>query len=179
MRLCGKFLDFMKTPAEREEYRQRYVGINFREHPEKYLIGRGEEGVLSAEPFKSEILPHWRFKTPDVAQESAQIIYQMFLDYLKKGEFVGADMARKFLQMGYTRARRYANHASGKKYDGAVPQELKGISGAHGRKELPKTIDEEKAESAKRFYAFYERAKNNQQYQEMARTHKEKYENKK
>ncbi len=25
-------------------------------------------------------------------------------------------MARKFLQMGYTRARRYANHKSGKKY---------------------------------------------------------------
>jgi hypothetical protein len=36
------------------------------------------------------------------------------------------DMARKFLQMGFTRARRYANHASGKKYaaDGSVnPQE--------------------------------------------------------
>ncbi|SFK45874.1 protein of unknown function [Halobacillus dabanensis] len=27
------------------------------------------------------------------------------------------DMARKFLQMGYTRSRRYANYESGKKYD--------------------------------------------------------------
>ena len=27
------------------------------------------------------------------------------------------DMARKFLEMGFTRARRYANHASGRKYD--------------------------------------------------------------
>ncbi len=34
-----------------------------------------------------------------------------------QNEFVGADMARKFLQMGYTRARRYANYKSGKKYD--------------------------------------------------------------
>lgn len=25
-------------------------------------------------------------------------------------------MARKYLQMGFTRARRYANHASGQKY---------------------------------------------------------------
>lgn len=29
----------------------------------------------------------------------------------------GADIAKKFLQMGFTRARRYANHPSGKKYD--------------------------------------------------------------
>jgi hypothetical protein len=26
-------------------------------------------------------------------------------------------MARKFLEMGFTRARRYANHKSGRKYD--------------------------------------------------------------
>jgi hypothetical protein len=33
------------------------------------------------------------------------------------------DMARKFLQMGYTRARRYARHRSGRKY-GADGTEL-------------------------------------------------------
>ena len=27
------------------------------------------------------------------------------------------DMCRKFLEMGFTRARRYANHRDGKKYD--------------------------------------------------------------
>jgi hypothetical protein len=27
------------------------------------------------------------------------------------------DMARKFLEMGFTRSRRYANHKDGKKYD--------------------------------------------------------------
>lgn len=30
---------------------------------------------------------------------------------------MGADMARKFIQMGMTRARRYANHKGGKKYN--------------------------------------------------------------
>jgi len=30
---------------------------------------------------------------------------------------VGMDMCRKFLEMGFTRARRYANHADGRKYD--------------------------------------------------------------
>lgn len=165
----------MKTQAERDEYRRRFDGVDFRKNPEKYRIGRGEEGVLSAEPYKSEILPFWKFKTPDVAEESGKKIYQMFLDYLEQNDFVGADMARKFLQMGYTRSRRYANHRSGKKYAGAVPKELRGISGAHGRDELPKIVDEEKAESAKRFYAYYERAKENLKYQQMSQEHKEKY----
>lgn len=40
----------------------------------------------------------------------------IFLVYLENNDFIGADMARKFLQMGYTRSRRYANHKSGRKY---------------------------------------------------------------
>jgi hypothetical protein len=32
-------------------------------------------------------------------------------------DFIGMDMCRKFLEMGFTRARRYANHRDGKKYD--------------------------------------------------------------
>jgi hypothetical protein len=165
----------MKSQEERAEYRKRFDGVDFRREPEKYRIGRSEEGVLSVEPYKSEILPHWKFKTPDVAETSAAKIYEMFLDYLKADDFVGADMARKFLQMGYTRSRRYANHRSGKKYDGAVPKDLRGISGAHGRAELPAEVDEEKAESARRFYAYYEQAKENLQYQRMLAEHKEKY----
>ncbi len=165
----------MKSQAEREEYRARFDGIDFRREPEKYRIGRGEEGVLSAEPYKSEILPHWKFKTPDVAETSAKKIYEMFLEYLENGDFVGADMARKFLQMGYTRSRRYANHRSGKKYAGKVPENLRGISGAHGREELPKDQDAEKAESAEKFLVYYQKAKENEQYQEMLKAHKEKY----
>lgn len=44
--------------------------------------------------------------------------YALFLAYGREGDFVGMDMARKFLQMGMTRARRYANHRSGQKYVG-------------------------------------------------------------
>ena len=36
----------------------------------------------------------------------------------QKNDFVGMDMCRKFLEMGFTRGfRRYANHKDGKKYD--------------------------------------------------------------
>ena len=41
----------------------------------------------------------------------------MFLGFKAKRDFIGMDMARKFLEMGFTRARRYANHSSGRKYD--------------------------------------------------------------
>jgi hypothetical protein len=91
--------------------------LNYREHPEEYRIGRGEQGVLTVEPYKSEILLHWRFKTEQEASASAAAILALYRAYTAADDFVGMDMARKFLQMGYTRSRRYARHRSGRKYD--------------------------------------------------------------
>ena len=54
------------------DYSLDYKSIDFRKHPERYQIGKGEQGVLLVEPYKSEILPHWRFKTPEIAEESSQ-----------------------------------------------------------------------------------------------------------
>lgn len=153
-------------------YADRYRNIDFRQHPEKYEIGRGEQGVLIAEPYKSEILPYWKFATPDVARTSAEKIYELFEDYKKHNDFVGMDMARKFLQMGFTRSRRYANHAGGKKYDGPVPADKKGQSGAHGREQLPNTVEDPiKAESARIFYEFYDRARNDEKYKKLKAKH--------
>lgn len=133
------------------DYALDYRSLNLREQPELYRVGKGEQGVLLVQPYKDEILPHWRFKTPDTARESSEKIYHLFLDYKVNNDFIGMDMSRKFLQMGYTRARRYANHASGQKYDGAVPDDKKGQSGAHGRAQLPRTEDPVKAEAARIF----------------------------
>ncbi len=152
-----------------------YYGIDFRQHPEKYRVSVGEMGVLTAMPYKAEILPHWRFKTPEIARESSEKIYQMFSDYKAQGDFVGMDLARKFLQMGYTRARRYANHASGKKYDGPVPDDKKGQSGAHGREQLPRVEDPVKAESARIFYAKYLEAREDPDYKKKRAEWQEKY----
>ena len=160
------------------DYKKVDWTTDFRKFPHKYFIGRGEQGVLLAEPYKSEILPHWKFATPTKAEVSADKILSMFYEYKKQNDFVGMDMARKFLQMGYTRSRRYANHKGGKKYDGPVPTAKKGQSGAHGRKELPRSEEDPvKAESARIFHIRYEIAKNDKQYQEMAKQHKEKYSN--
>jgi hypothetical protein len=45
--------------------------INYRQHPEKYLVGKGEEGVLLCEPYKSEILPFWKFRSPKLLKKVA------------------------------------------------------------------------------------------------------------
>ena len=91
-----------------------------------YRIGRGEQGVLLVRPYTNDICAHWRFKTPEIAMMSAHSIFDMYLDYLEEKDFIGMDMCRKFLEMGFTRSRRYANHHTGKKYDdkgNVTPQE--------------------------------------------------------
>lgn len=139
--------------------------IDYRAEPEKYRVGKGEQGVLICEPYKSEIGQYWRFKTRVIAEESSKKIYHLFLNYLKQDDFVGTDMARKFLQMGYTRARRYANYKGGKKYDDQNNYTLL----ARG------TGEEEKAKAAEVFYKLYKQAEANPQYKVMkARWKKEK-----
>ena len=147
------------------DYSLDYKNLDLRKNPELYRVGKGEQGVLLVEPYKSEILRFWRFKTPEIARESSEKIYEIFLEYKKQKDFVGMDMARKFLQMGITRARRYANHKSGRKYK-------------KGTKEvLPIEEDKEKAESAKIFQEKYYLAKNDEVYQQLMKEHKERYEN--
>ena len=166
-----------KKSAGTFDYTLDFRTVDFRERPDLYRVGKGEQGVLLVQPYKSEILPHWRFATPDAARESSEAIYALFLDYLEKRDFVGADMARKFLQMGYTRSRRYANHKGGKKYDGPVPDDKKGRSGAHGRPELPRSPEDPiKAESARIFHARWRDAEDNSAYQGLKNWHKERYE---
>ena len=145
------------------DYSVDFKNIDFRENPELYRVGIGEQGVLLVEPYKSEILKFWRFKTPEIAQKSSDEIYDLFLEYKEIKDFVGMDMARKFIQMGFTRSRRYANHKSGRKW-------------SDDRKEvLPYQVDEVKAQSAKIFYDKWQLVKNNPEYLEMKEEHIRKY----
>ena len=138
--------------------------IDYRRHPELYRVGKGEQGVLTCEPFKSELVGHWRFKTPEMARLSSKALYRMFLGYLRQGEFVGADMARKFLQMGFTRARRYTNYKGGRKYDREDKHPLEKGTG-----------DPEKAVSAGIFYEAWKRAEAKPSYARMKEEWQKKY----
>ena len=108
-------------------YKLDYKKLNFRKPDIRklYRIGRGEQGVLLVRPYTNFICTYWRFKTLPEAKLSAKRIYEIYAWYRAKKDFIGMDMCRKFLEMGFTRARRYANHKNGKKYkDGKIlPQE--------------------------------------------------------
>ena len=131
--------------------------IDYSKSPLLYEIGRGQQGVLICEPYKSQLYPIWKFRTEDIARESAEKIFQKFKDYLSQEDFVGADMAKKYLHMGFTRSRRYANHKSGKKW-----------SNESGEwKILPQEKDwdtNEKARSAKVFYSYWKQAREDEEY---------------
>lgn len=158
------------------DYDLDFKRIDFRERPELYRVGRGEQGVLSVEPYKSEILPHWRFRTPEAARESAAKIYELFLAYRDANDFVGMDMARKFIQMGWTRSLRYFNHRTGRKYVGPVPADRRGRSGAHGREVAPFDRDHTKLESAKIFKAALDAVTSDPVYVELLARHRERHE---
>ena len=101
------------------DYDLDYKELDFSDEKNRklYRIGRGEQGVLLVRPYTNTICDHWRFRTPDEAVRSANKIFAMYLDYRDGKDFIGMDMCRKFLEMGFTRSRRYANHHTGKKYD--------------------------------------------------------------
>lgn len=139
--------------------------IDYREHPEQYRVGKGEQGVLICEPYKSEIGPYWRFKNEEIASESSEKIFDLFMNYMEKNDFVGADISRKYLQMGFTRARRYFNYKGGKKYDPSK-----------GYEQLERgTGDPEKAKSAAVFYKKWKEAEAFQKYRKMKADWKKQY----
>ena len=150
------------------DYKLDYKKLDFtdKEVRKLYRIGRGEQGVLLVRPYTNDICQYWRFQKPTIAKKSAQKIYEMYADYRAKNDFVGMDMCRKFLEMGFTRARRYANHKDGKKYDengNVKPQE-------------PDWATSQKAISAKIFKTYRDRVTKDSKYISMRKMWRE-YEN--
>ena len=135
--------------------------IDFRERPAAYEIGRGEEGVFKVEPYKSELLPLWSYRDADAARESAAAIYDRYEEYRANDEFPGMDMARKYLQMGYTRAMRYAKYPGGRKYteDGE-------------EREPQRWADREKRAAALVFERYWERVREDEAYRRAKDVHR-------
>jgi len=91
--------------------------VDFRARPEAYRYQSGEQGVFKVQPYKEELLPHWGFKNEDTAEDAIATLRNKYGTYRERDEFVGMDMVRKYLQMGFTRAMRYAKYPGGQKYD--------------------------------------------------------------
>lgn len=106
-----------------------------------------------------------------IAQNSSATLWEAFRSYVERGDLVGADMARKFIQMGMTRAKRYANHKGGKKYDRSarVVEEDGGK-----RVELPKSTGhagmEEKLAASEVFKAVWQRCTGDERYLDLKKS---------
>ena len=125
--------------------------IDYRREPQHYRVGKGEQGVLTCERIRVNCCPSGA-SAPGNCRKSSAAILAKFRSYLAGDDFVGADMARKFLQMGYTRSRRYANYTGGRKY---------------GDRRQPLAIgtgDPVKAESAKIFHRAWRKAEADRRY---------------
>ena len=48
--------------------------------------------MLLVEPYKGELLPHWRFRTVAEAKWSSAKIYRMFLAYLRDSDDNGVEL---------------------------------------------------------------------------------------
>jgi len=140
---------------------------NYRKCPEKYVVSRGQFGVLKYQPYKDEILPLWRYKNEAVASVSSSRIRRLFYHYLDNDEFVGADMAKKYLHMGFTRPMRYAKYPGGKKYDGNG-NEIQ----AHGPDTTGEWYDSDKRDAAVVFKKAWDEARNNARYNKLKELHK-------
>ena len=77
-----------------------------------------------------------------------------------------ASCACRNRQMGWTRARRYANHKGGRKYDKKTGEEL------------PRTEDAEKAAAAAIFYERYVAARQHAEYVRQKKRHQGQHEGK-
>jgi hypothetical protein len=135
---------------------------DFRRHPERYRTGAAEHDVLKAEPYASELLPYLHFRGERAARHAAQGMFDVFMRYRDQSDFVGMDMAKKFLEMGWLRTRRYAGYVTNMLHHDSI--------------HLPALYDVGMAGAAKTFYGLLQRARNDALYVHLKGKHRSLYE---
>jgi hypothetical protein len=115
--------------------------------------------VFKVQPYKDELLPLWGYAGRETADESGAAIYEQYLEYRIADDFPGMDMARKYLQMGYTRSMRYARYPGGQKYE-------------DGNERDPEHwADHDKREAALIYEVWWKMVEHDAEYQRLKGTH--------
>jgi hypothetical protein len=138
--------------------------LDFREHPERYRSTDGEEGAFKIEPYKSELLPLWTIADLEGAEEAAAALHEQYREYREREDFVGMDLARKYLQMGWTRALRYAKYPGGRKYDDDGTE-----------REPQEWYDEEKYRVSQVYRERLDAVREDTEYERLRERHRERY----
>ncbi|MDX1546497.1 MAG: DUF4385 family protein [Rhodothermales bacterium] len=138
--------------------------IDFRERPECYRYTPDERGVFKVQPYKDDLLPLWRFRDEPAARASASALRARYDVYRAAEDFVGMDMARKYLQMGFTRSMRYAKYPGGRKRE------------PDGTPRQPQTwADPEKRAAALVFREAWKAVLDDPEYLRLKAAHQERY----
>jgi hypothetical protein len=141
--------------------------LDFREHPERYRHTPDERGAFKIEPYKSELLPLWAVATLEDAEEGAEAVFERYREYRADDDFVGMDLARKYLQMGWTRAMRYAKYPGGNKYET--------VDGERVERDPQEWYDAEKREIALVYREYLDRVREDNAYERAKCDHRERY----
>ena len=76
-------------------------------------------GVLTFEPYRSTLYPLLHIQNLVAATASSKALRDRFLDYDERNDFVGMDMARKFIHLGKIRAMKNSEFEGGRMVDEA------------------------------------------------------------
>tara|TARA_B100001057_G_C22807810_1_gene934196 strand:- start:557 stop:952 length:396 start_codon:yes stop_codon:yes gene_type:complete len=77
--------------------------INYEENPLLYTYSEDCGGMYTCNPYKKELLKIWKFLDEESSRKSANDLYIYFLEKIREGDFVGADLAKKYILAGSTR----------------------------------------------------------------------------
>ena len=92
------------------DYDLDYKSLDFTDAETRklYRIGRGEQGVLLVRPYTDDICAHWRFVDEPTARKFLLRYTLCSGEFQQRKELHWYGYGAKFLEMGFTRARRYA-----------------------------------------------------------------------
>ena len=140
--------------------------INVKENPELYIVDNGLKGMYTFEPYKSLLLPLFKYKSQKAAKRSTEKLLYQFNKNLGE-DFIACNMCVKYLRAGVIFSRRYNRYGkSGRVYD--ENGERKGMLKIKDR-------DKEKMDITRMYEKALKECVSNEEYKGMKKVFHEKY----
>ena len=73
--------------------------INYRNNPEYYIYTSKVKNIFQIEPYTNEI--ELKFQKLNYNLYNSEILYILFLNYIKDQDFIGADIVRRYIQINH------------------------------------------------------------------------------
>jgi hypothetical protein len=137
-------------------------------HPERYRHTPDERGAYKNRVLQGRQPPVWTVSDFAGAEAAAEAIHERFEAYRAADYFVGMDLARRDLQMGWTRALRYAKYLGRRKYE-------RDADGDRVEREPDQWYDEEKHAVAQVYREYLDCVREDTTHRRLRDDHRERY----